>query len=353
MGVEQQLSYEARARPRQTIVAALAGALIVGAAALQLSGPHARVDELTLDLLTEARRQGLDLVGAVVNALGFLALAWTLSYLWQLTRARNPQLQPFVRWLAVAGGVIAGLSAFAYQVVLADKAAEFANHGAQTYVEAHALTSGGLVSALPAVAQLGSLLLTAGIIWISLSAMRVGLLTRFLGYVGAFAGILVLFPIGTPVPVVQGFWLLAVALLISGRWPTGVPAAWRTGRAEPWPSAAGARAQAPPSGARGARGEPRRGRPGGSVRPAGAERSARPARTAAASTAGGRPARRGLLATLQSALIGVRPLSSSAPASTVAAEETADGASAEQGALAAATPASARAASKRKRKRRR
>jgi hypothetical protein len=350
MGVEQQLSYEARARARQTIVAALAGALIVGAAALQLSGPHAKVDELTLDLLTEARRQGLDLVGAVVNALGFLALAWTLSYLWQLTRARNPQLQPFIRWLAVAGGVIAGLSAFAYQVVLTGKAAEFADHGAQTYVEAHALTSGGLVSALPALAQLGSLLLTAGIIWISLSAMRVGLLTRFLGYVGVFAGILVLFPIGTPVPVVQGFWLLAVALLISGRWPTGVPAAWRTGRAEPWPSAAGARAQS--------QGKARESRAGGSPRPAGAAGMARsrPAGGAARAGMGERPARRGLLAALQSALIGARPLSSSLGASSKLATEQALEAGADTKEARALTSAAARAggaSGKRKRKRRR
>jgi hypothetical protein len=52
----------------------------------------------------------------------------------------------------------------------------------------------------------------------------------------------VLFQI-TQVPVVQTFWLLAIAYLISGRWPTGVPPAWRSGRAEPWPSSAQMRAQ--------------------------------------------------------------------------------------------------------------
>jgi len=59
--------------------------------------------------------------------------------------------------------------------------------------------------------------------------MRVGLLTRFMGYLGIFTGVLVLFPIGSPVPVVQGFWLLALAYLFSGRWPNGVPPAWRSG----------------------------------------------------------------------------------------------------------------------------
>jgi hypothetical protein len=43
--------------------------------------------------------------------------------------------------------------------------------------------------------------------------------------------------------VVQTFWLLAIAYLISGRWPTGVPLAWRSGRSEPWPSSAEMRAR--------------------------------------------------------------------------------------------------------------
>jgi len=77
---------------------------------------------------------------------------------------------------------------------------------------------------------------------VSLAAMNQGLLTRFMGYLGMFAGALVLFQI-TQVPVVQTFWLLAIAYLISGRWPTGVPPAWRSGRSEPWPSSAEMRAR--------------------------------------------------------------------------------------------------------------
>jgi len=255
MTAQQQLDYEARSRWRQAAIAAAAGILIVAAAIIQLSGPHASVDELTLDLITEAKRQTIDGIGSVVNGLGFFALAWTLNYLYVISRARNPQLQPFIRWLAVLGGVLEGVTAIAYQQVISHKAAEFVSHGAQTYPQAHALTSGGLISALPLVAQLGSLLLTAGLIWLSLSAMRVGLLTRFMGYLGVFAGVLVLFPVFSDVPVVQGFWLVALAYLLTGHWPSGVPAAWRTGRAEPWPSGAELRAQR--QGAQGGRGASR------------------------------------------------------------------------------------------------
>jgi hypothetical protein len=57
-----------------------------------------------------------------------------------------------------------------------------------------------------------------------------------MGVLGIIVGILFVIPIGSPVPVVQAFWLVALALLFSGRWPSGVPPAWASGQAEPWPS---------------------------------------------------------------------------------------------------------------------
>jgi hypothetical protein len=54
---------------------------------------------------------------------------------------------------------------------------------------------------------------------------------------GIIVGVLFVIPIGSPVPVVQAFWLGALAYLLSGRWPNGVPPAWESGKAEPWPSA--------------------------------------------------------------------------------------------------------------------
>jgi hypothetical protein len=66
--------------------------------------------------------------------------------------------------------------------------------------------------------------------------MRAGLLTRFMGVLGIIIGVLVVIPIG-PLPVVQTFWLIALGALLLGFWPgAGVPPAWRSGRAEPWPS---------------------------------------------------------------------------------------------------------------------
>jgi hypothetical protein len=43
-------------------------------------------------------------------------------------------------------------------------------------------------------------------------------------------------PLLSPLPIVQAFWLLSMAYLFSGRWPSGLPEAWPAGEARPWPS---------------------------------------------------------------------------------------------------------------------
>ena len=90
--------------------------------------------------------------------------------------------------------------------------------------------------------QAAALLVAIAFVMVCLQAMRVGLLTRFLGYLGIFAGVMVIIPV-VQLPVVQAYWLGAVAYLLTGRWPSGVPKAWSTGRAEPWPSASAMREQ--------------------------------------------------------------------------------------------------------------
>ena len=63
--------------------------------------------------------------------------------------------------------------------------------------------------------------------------MRVGLLTRLLGYIGIASGaMMVLFPL----PIVQIFWLGALGFVLLGRWPGGDLPAWATGEAVPWPT---------------------------------------------------------------------------------------------------------------------
>ena len=106
--------------------------------------------------------------------------------------------------------------------------------GAQTVDRAADVGNTWTAAAAEFIGLFGSLGL--GLCWvvICLNAMRVGLLTRFMGVLGIICGATLVLPILTP--IVQTFWLGAMALLLLGRWPNGVPPAWSTGEAQPWPS---------------------------------------------------------------------------------------------------------------------
>jgi hypothetical protein len=239
---DDQLLYETRVRGRQTVVAAAAGALLIVASIVSLGGAHTKVNELTLDLLTANQRFPLDLIASVITAVGSLAITWTLVWLFGCARARKPAIKPYIKIITLIGGILSAVSGLVYAVIVAVKVHEFATTGDQTYQQANHLTGGPGLLALQLAGQLAALLVAVAFVLVSLQAMNTGLLSRFMGYLGMFAGALFLFQI-TQVPVVQCYWLFALAYLISGRWPTGVPPAWRSGRAEIWASSAEIRAQ--------------------------------------------------------------------------------------------------------------
>ncbi len=79
----------------------------------------------------------------------------------------------------------------------------------------------------------GSLGLAFSTVYLSLNAMRAGLMTRFWGTLAMAVGIGTLL-FGSVMLI--GFMLL-IALLITGWWPGARPPAWEAGEAVPWPAA--------------------------------------------------------------------------------------------------------------------
>jgi hypothetical protein len=235
VAVSDRLSYESRVRPRVAVAAVLAGVALVAAAVMQLSGPHTNVAELTLGLILEHKRFALDLGGAVVQAAAWLAAAWALWFLFGSVRARDNQTQKFIGYLSLVGAPLTAIGIVGYISVYGVQANHFFNHGPQTYPQANQLMGASSLAIFQVMDYAGELLLAVAFVLTAMQGMRVGLLTRFMGYLGVIAGILVLFVI-TPVPVVQAYWLVALGVLFSGRWPSGTPAAWASGRPEPWPS---------------------------------------------------------------------------------------------------------------------
>jgi hypothetical protein len=233
--VGEILQRESEWRPRVAVIAAVAAVLLMAGSVVQLSGPHAKVNELTLGLIVENKRLARDIIGASLTGLAAIGVSITLVFIWGAARARNPQTQSYIRIVAVLGAFLTAVFGVAGWIAFGATAHKFVTQGAQTYQQANHLTKSASLVVLPYLGYGGELLLAISIVLVALAAMRVGLLTRFLGYFGMFAGVLFLFPL-IPIPLVQAYWLGAVAYLLSGRWPSGVPQAWATGRAEKWPT---------------------------------------------------------------------------------------------------------------------
>lgn len=243
-GFSDPVTHESRLRTRHAAIAGLAGICLFGSAVVEAVGPQPKVSELTIELITTSQRVGLEVAGAVINALGLIGLALTLGFLYQASKARRPESSPAVRISALVGGGLAAVGGVAYAVILSVKAHQFVTQGTQTYLQADHLVSNAAVAGLQYAGLIGSLLLAMAFVLVSMNAMRVGLLTKFLGYLGMVAAAASLFLIGSaPALLVEVFWLLAVAYLLAGRWPGGDPRAWVTGQAEPWPTAAEIREQ--------------------------------------------------------------------------------------------------------------
>lgn len=238
------VSRESRLRVRQAVIAGLAGTCLLAAAVVEALGPQPKVSELTIELIVTSQRVGLELVGAVINSLGLLGLALTLVFLFDAARARRPESARATRITAYLGGILAAVGGVAYAILLTIKSNEFVTHGAQTYPQANNLVGSPGFAALQYAGLVGSLLLAIAFVLVSMNAMRVGLLTKFLGYLGMVAAAASLFLIGSaPALLIEVFWLMAVAYLLAGRWPGGDPPTWASGKAEPWPSAAELREQ--------------------------------------------------------------------------------------------------------------
>lgn len=172
-----------------------------------------------------------------LGAIGTMLTAFVLGYLFRATQARRPETPRFVLYLALVGQILYGLGPMISATSAVLNASSYVSDGRFSTLGAHdALRAGTGIAVAQGFVGLGQLATAAAVLLVSLNAMRVGLLTRFIGILGCIVGALLVLPaIFGPPAIVQSFWLVALGLLILGR-VRAVPPAWRTGRAEPWPS---------------------------------------------------------------------------------------------------------------------
>jgi hypothetical protein len=240
--VERQLELEARGR-RVAFVGAVAAVVFQVAGDLVLpvfpkvpGKSHEAVLKAVEFLHANA---GALLSGTILDAVGLLAMIVPLDYLYRATKFRRPKLPGFARVTVYAGPILFGVGLVALQVIRNHQVADYIAHHRGDYSAARQAV--GLTgAALPAlyVSLAGLVALIFSFVIVPLNAMRAGLLTRFMGVLGIIVGVMLfLTQAGRPASILRWFWLGALVYLFADRWPGGVPPAWRTGRAEPWPSA--------------------------------------------------------------------------------------------------------------------
>ena len=171
-----------------------------------------------------------------VTAIGYFALAYALTFLAAAIRARRPQFARWAFYLPVVAGVLFGVAWIAGGIGRLSDANEVID-GNGTIGAVQDLGSAGVSQVAAVLLTPAALALTVGIVLVALNGMRTGLLTRFMGALGIVVGVFQIIQVGASLPLVQSFWLGGLALLFAGHRPGGDPPAWRTGRAEPWPSA--------------------------------------------------------------------------------------------------------------------
>ncbi len=234
MSSEKILERE-RSRALPTAVAAFAAvALLV--ASLAVGHGAATSDSQAEVLMAFPGDRGTLLTAAILQAAGLALLVMPLLYLFEAASARSEQMRHALIGITIAGPLFLAAAVMLGWAALDSAADQFAHHGAvdmplDDYAD-DVLQDQGTYDASQGLAFAGTLGLVVGVVYTSLHAMRVGLLTRFWGSLGMALGVSVLFlgQIGLSI------LFIALGLLIAGLWPGGRPPAWEEGRAVPWPT---------------------------------------------------------------------------------------------------------------------
>ncbi|MGH2833757.1 MAG: hypothetical protein ACRDK2_13365 [Solirubrobacteraceae bacterium] len=178
----------------------------------------------------------LDLIaGSALTAVALGLLTVCLLFLLSAVVHRRPETPALARPLVLAGGSVIALLSVANQIVLSIRRHQFVNTHNYSIHAVNVITHNTAYDIMAILTPLGGLALVAGMIMTMLGSVRVGLLPRWMGMVGGVSAVLLLLPTPT-FDLIPAFWLVALGILLMGRWPKGDPPAWAAGEARPWPS---------------------------------------------------------------------------------------------------------------------
>jgi hypothetical protein len=236
---DEQLQWESRWGVPAAIASFGAGLLTLVTVPLFVPEDRKGIKATADFLLTVHDKPGQFITSTVVSALAALLLAGVFLYLFRAVTARSGGIPHWFIYLVIAAPIAYAVSRLAYSIETVDTADDFAS-GSPIRGEAGNERATDLLQIGPVLGGLqiaGSVGVAFLFVMLSLRARRVGLVTPFMGILGAICGALIVLPLAGVSFIVQGFWLGALGVLFLGRWPGGRGPAWETGEAEPWPSA--------------------------------------------------------------------------------------------------------------------
>jgi hypothetical protein len=255
---EDPLAWEARNAKRAGYAAIAAGVLtVVGAVvrALAQSGiPKAEDRALTIvdTLARTAAGQPLPpgrvaaiaeyigthtapfILAGLLLGIGGLLTFVPLGYLFRATRARVP-VNRMGLIVGAVGAAAFGIGQAVTLIATALGASDFAGSSDTSNEAASDALGNSTAAAAQLMRDLGGLALALAFVIIALAAMRAGLLTRFMGILGAIVGASLVLPLDQ-LGIIRSFWLGALGVLILGLRPDRRPPAWNVAEAVPWPS---------------------------------------------------------------------------------------------------------------------
>ena len=178
------------------------------------------------------------LVAQLLQGIGLLLFAPPLLFLFLAAMRRSPAVRRGLMGLTVIGPALFAIALMLFYFAY-DAAAPGFLDGAPSgsdlnEVAKTALEDQGTYQAYLGMQLAAALSLVVAVVYTSLQAMRVGLLTRFLGTLGMALGVgfLLFGPLG---PLALGIYVVTISALAAGWWRGPRPPAWETGEAIPWP----------------------------------------------------------------------------------------------------------------------
>jgi hypothetical protein len=237
MDSQELIEREARTGRFAGILGIGAGLILLGAAFSGLGSDFFAVDgdEYAAQLEQFELVRDDMLLRALLIAAGVLLFMAPLVYLFRAAAARNEGMKRNLIGLAIAGPIFLAASQIMLFLGFDSVAGPFnenlgggtdANEAAKDALSDEPLLSLSLGTQLAGLVSTGIAMLYG-----ALSAMRVGLLTRFLGTMGMALAVAYLFL----AEVSYAVWALTISPLIAGWWFAERPPAWAAGKAVPWP----------------------------------------------------------------------------------------------------------------------